>query len=624
MNADSSQRSAIKIKIRDLPESPGVYLMKDVSGKIIYVGKAKSLKSRVASYFVANIHQHSRTTNLVRRIASFDVILTATEVEALLTERTLIRHHNPTFNVLLRDDKEFPYIRVDFNESWPRIEKVRKRKDDGAVYLGPFGKASHLAITLKALGKIFPLIRCSRHEFRNARKPCTYFHMKMCLAPCSLEVDHEQYRNMIRHALSYLQGRDQDLRRQLKGRMLEASCAEQYELAAQYRDQLSALDGLAEKQVAVVDGLGENDVIGLAREHDRICFYILMVRDGRVTGHDTFLVKDALGDNAAALSSFVLQYYDSHYVPPSILLPENLDDSESLELLYEQANGNRKVSLLVPKRGPRKDLIDIAMKNAVYALADEMRQSQSARVALEVLQQRLALKAYPRRIEAFDISNLHATAVVASQVCFVDGKPSKAHYRHYSIHAVRDSTDDYASMKEVIARRLARARAEGDLPDLIVIDGGRGQLNAALAAKNEFQDLDVELIGLAKSRADKASTSTLPGRSFERVFKSDGSAAIALPVGSPEFRLLTQLRDEAHRFAISHHRSARTKQALRSELDDVAGIGPKLRTRLLQRFESVEKMAQVSLERLLEVPGLKESVAVALHSFLQSRKTDLP
>lgn len=608
--------------------------MKDTRGTIIYVGKAKALKNRVSSYFQKQ-QLNMKTAALVRELIDFDVILTQTEVEALLLERTLIKHHKPRFNILLRDDKEFPYLRVGFHETWPRIEKVRRRKDDGATYLGPFGSAGNLKIMLATIYRIFPLIRCTRHEFATVKRPCNYYHMKLCLGPCTLPVDREMYTATVRDAVSFLQGRNRDLIRELKDKMTAASESESYELAASYRDQLRAFEKATEKQSVIVGEDIDADAIGFCANEENASFHVVLVRQGKVIGSDSFTSHTAANGTGEALTEFLLQYYDGRALPPEILLPQTWDDTEAISDLQaalqqmgdEQHSVIRKpLRILTPQRSVRRNLVDIAEKNASFNLGVVADDSEKRQTELEILKEKLNLPILPNRMECIDISNFHETAIVASNVCFIGGKAAKDQYRHYTIETVQGVPDDFASMREVVKRRLERARRDGDTPDLLVIDGGRGQLQAALDSAKDFPDVQLTIVSLAKSRIEKTKgigkviETGAPQRSFERVFLQPEEAPVPLTPGSPEYRLMTRLRDEAHRFAITHHRKKRAKVLQGSSLETIPGIGTKMRQKLLVEFGGLDGLRRATLEQLEKIKGLRKESAVALHAALRQEE----
>jgi len=612
---------ATRAKLAALPRTPGVYLMKDRDQRIIYVGKAVDLKARIGSYFIGK-PEHLKTAALVQEITTFDVILTSTEVEALLLERTLIKHHQPVFNILLRDDKEYPWLRVDLRDDWPRITKVRKKKDDGARYLGPFGGAGFLRTMLDATYRIFPLIRCSPHEFRAAKRPCNYYHMKMCLGPCTLPVDKAVYRTMVEDALAFLEGRSRDLVRQLREKMHNASQHELYELAASYRDQLVAFESITERQAVVALDVPEADAVGLAEGDGMVAIHVLMVREGKIVGSDGFVMPTDLREPITVLEQFLMQYYDARSLPGTLFVPLVSSTWEDLATAL-RGETTMKFTVVHPQRGPRAEVVRLAERNAAYGLSEALRASTQRQSSLEILKERLKLTELPQRIECIDISNFHETAVVASDVCFVGGKPAREFYRHYTIEGLNGRADDYASIREVVRRRIERGMRDSDLPDLLVIDGGRGQLEAALESAAGFPQLRLAIVGLAKSRIEKnrftgrAIDTSAPKRSFERVFLPGQTEGLALAPGSAEYRLMTSIRDEAHRFALQHHRRKRKKALQGSSLEEIPGIGPTLRKRLLETFGGLDGLRQASLEQLKNVKGMSENVCVALHAALR-------
>lgn len=604
-------KSALKEKVAALPDDPGVYLMKNATEKIIYVGKAKNLKNRVRSYFT-NENQHTpKTKVLVSEVHNFEIIITATEVEALLLERTLIKHHAPCYNILLRDDKEYPWIRVGFNEDWPRIEIVRRQKDDGAYYIGPFGSSRSLRILIDTAQRIFPLIRCSRHEFSSVRRPCNYYHMKMCLGPCHIPVDREHYVSIVKDALLFIQGKDHDLAKMIKQKMEEASAAQKYEQAASYRDQLDALREIAQnRQSAIVKNVKHADVLGVYQAGEKTSFHVLMVRGGRLIGSDSFIVESLVQSESEALQEFLSQYYENRSLPPEMILPfENTDVLQMIDTLKEALN--TPVQVNVPQKGSKLSLLEIARKNAKYNLDESERLQKGKQTELQMVQKALGLELFPKRIECIDISNLQGSAIVASDVCFVDGKPAKELYRHYTINDVQNAPDDFESIREVVKRRLVRGERDQDLPDLLVIDGGKGQLSAAVGVMDEFPSLTLKIVSLAKNRDGQMNEE---GFKIERVFFQDREDPYILVPGTPEYRILAHLRDEAHRFAISHHRKKRSKLAHASELEEVPGIGPSLRKKILETFNGIEGLKKASLDQIKNIKGLKESSALALYS----------
>jgi excinuclease ABC subunit C len=617
---------SIMQKLRHAPTNPGVYLMKDQKGLVIYVGKAKNLRNRLRSYFDDDGVEHFKTRRLVEQICDFDVIITQTELDALLTERSLIRSHNPKFNVLLRDDKEYPYIRVDFNEPWPRIEKVRRRKDDGAYYLGPFGSASQLATGLKAIGRIFQLIRCTRHEFAHAKRVCTYYHMKMCLGPCAMPVERVAYIQMMRDALDVLQGQNRETAKRLKEKMQTAAKDQSFELAAQYRDQLFALQKLNERQSTVVQDIADADVISCIEQNDWLAFAVLTIREGKLMGSDAFMLSSTSQTQEENFRSFLMQYYESRYFPDELILdlPKDARDaiSEDLQALFAtQRSTPIQLKITGGERGSRSELCKMADKNAHYQLEENLRKSNRRTAELRIIQQKLGLSKLPSRMECIDISNLQGTNIVASNVVFIDGKPAKDQYRLYNVETVTDGPDDFESMREVVRRRLERAVKGEDAPDLLIIDGGKGQLSAAQSVMDEFSQLSIELVSLAKSHTDSDDKDYTreARRSDERIFVPGRGEPIPLTIGTPEFRVLTSIRDEAHRFAIGHHRRKRAKAAVSSELEEIKGIGPKIRQKLLLHFGSLDRLRHASLAELRSIKGLSEAAALNIHSQFRSK-----
>jgi excinuclease ABC subunit C len=613
-------------KLRHSPNNPGVYLMKDHKGLVIYVGKAKNLRNRLRSYFEPDGVDHFKTRRLVEQICDFDVIITQTELDALLTERSLIRSHNPKFNVLLRDDKEYPYIRVDFNEPWPRIEKVRRRKDDGAYYLGPFGSASQLATGLKAIGRIFQLIRCSRHEFAHAKRVCTYYHMKMCLGPCAIPVERDEYVQMMRNALDVLQGQNRETAKRLKEKMQVAAKDQSFELAAQYRDQLFALQKLNERQSTVVQDIADADVISCAEQNDWLAFAVLTIREGKLLGSDAFMLSSTNQSQEENFRAFLIQYYESRYFPDELILDLDKNSreliSEDLQALYAtQRTHPSLLKITGGDRGSRSELCKMGSKNAQYQLEENLRKSNRRTAELRIIQQKLGLSKLPARMECIDISNLQGTNIVASNVVFIDGKAAKDQYRLYNVETVTEGPDDFESMREVVRRRLERAVNNDDAPDLLIIDGGKGQLSAAQSVMNDFSQLSIELVSLAKSHTDSDDKDFTreARRSDERIFIPGRGEPIPLTIGTPEFRVLTSIRDEAHRFAIGHHRRKRAKAAVSSELEEIKGIGPKMRQKLLLHFGSIDRIRHASLEELRAIKGLSEAAALNIHSQFRSK-----
>ncbi len=626
--------SSLKDKARSLPSSPGCYLMRDIKGRVIYVGKAKNLKNRVSSYFQASLGHTKKTKKLVKTLIDFEVILVQTEVEALLLERTLIKTHDPKYNILLRDDKEYPYIRIGVSDPWPRVSRVRKRLEDGALYLGPFGNVSLASSMLQLVHKIFPIVRCSEHEFQTTKRPCNYYHMGLCLGPCKLPVERSTYMATIEDVSEFLRGHTSEVAAKVRSRMLSAASHEEFELAGRYRDQLFALENLAEKQHVVFDGIKDADAISAVRKSGFIAFHVLMVRDRHVTGRDSFVVSDqGESEISELLESFLLQYYEFRRLPADIFLEEDIGDLPVISAAVKVGNkfGSSKdypgseVNFKISKsdRGASRKLLDIARKNAEWSLEEQSRKGEPAGDRLEMVAAETGLDYSFESLECIDISNIGGTAIVASCVRFQNGKPDKEMYRLYNIEDEALSSDDFECIRRVVRRRLERALRDEDGPHTLMIDGGKGQLSAAAEVFKEFPTLNINLISLAKSRPE-ASSANAPRYSPERIFVLGQKTPVDLKVGSSAYRLFTQIRDEAHRFAISHHRKRRSKVRHSSVLDGINGIGPVIKRRLFEEFGSLEQMRDSTLERLLKVKGLTPAKALGLKATLAEILKETP
>ena len=528
-------------KWREIPTCSGIYLLKDKDQRVIYVGKAKNLRMRLRSYFQSKV-AGVKLQALTRECDDFDVIVTSNEVEALLLERTWIKQQKPKYNVLLRDDKEYPYLRIDWQEEWPRLEKVRRQKDDGAQYFGPYGRYLNLLYAL--LYRMFPLIRCTRRQFELMQRPCNYYQMRMCLAPCVHAVPKQSYLQMLERVVAVIKGDTEAVKGSLQRAMQGAAKNQEYEEAASYRDQLKALEQTQQRQIAVLTTKLNADVFGLALKDNQALIYLLMVRDGCILAQDHFVLSCLLGDEQQVLSEFLLQFYEHRQVPELVLLPI------SVEEVLQEAVG---AVLTVPNTDSddERELLALAQKNAAQQLQLQYRDITAE---LHAVQELLMLKKLPRTIECVDISNLQGTANVAAIVRFVDGLPAKRQYRRYKVGSTKP--DDYASIKAVVRRRWRRAVRDQDAPDLLLIDGGKGQLQAACSVIDAGAELVI--VSIAKSR-NLHQTSTRAVASGERLYLTQSADPIALPMNSPAFRLIAQLRDEAHRFALSYHRRLRSR-----------------------------------------------------------------
>jgi excinuclease ABC subunit C len=603
----------LKEKLQRVPRTPGVYLLKDEEGRILYVGKAKSLKDRLSSYFARDRIDDIKTRTLVSQVHDFDIMMVTHEAEALLLERTLIREHQPSFNILLRDDKEYPYIRVDFSQAWPRLEKVRRKKSDGATYVGPFSYASSLQTLLQLCYQIFPLIRCSPREFATRVRPCNYYSMKKCLAPCVLPVEQAIYKEVVDQALDVLRGREKVLLKTLNERMRQAASDLQFERAATLRDQIQALKQIAQSQSMVSDDVKNADIVAYALENDSLSLYVLHVREGRCIGqfHEVIELKVAFDD--AVLAQFLCAFYESRTPPAEILLSHTFDDMALVaELLQTRC--------VVPKIGGKKRLLDIAHRNALYQLREVQNQQVLEEEALTRLKVLFRSSVLPRRMDAMDISHIQGSSTVASVVSFVDGRPAPHLYRLYNLTDQEKGPDDFASMREVMQRYAKRLQTTREVPQVVLVDGGLGQLSAAASVKEQFPDLDFILVSLAKDRV-RYRSSDQGQHSEERLFLEGDSVPIVLAAGTVEHRIISHLRDEAHRFAITHHRRRRQGASHASSLDSIPGIGPKTRNAILKRIQSIDHLKTITLEELVAIPGVRRDQAQAIVQFFQKSST---
>ena len=599
---DQSRLAELNVQVALLPDKPGVYLMRDVAGKIIYVGKAVNLKNRVRSYFQQR-GLSPKTEALVARIQSFETIVTASEIEALILECNLIKKHRPRYNISLRDDKTYPFVKVTWSEEYPRVYPTRRVEKDGAKYYGPYASAGAMHETLALLKRLFPLRSCRSMD---ARRPCLEYHINRCLAPCAGMVDVETYREMVKTVCLFLEGRSTDVEKDLKRRMLAAAEAMKFELAARLRDQLSAVRQVTEKQ-NIVTGAGDQDVLGLARLGNQSCVQVFFVRSGKMVGRDRFLLSGGETESDGdVLAAFVKQYYNEvAFVPREILTPVPLPEQELLaEWLSERKNG--AVKLVTPQRGTKRELVQLAGENATEVLRQRSERDaaleEKRSAALQELADRLEMAHLPQRIECFDISHIQGAETVASMVVFTDGEPDKSEYRRFKLRTVEGNPDDFASMQEVTLRRYREATEP--LPDLIVIDGGKGQLSSALEVIRGVGLAEIPVIGLAKE--------------YEHIFRENISEPLILPRHSEALRMVQHIRDEAHRFAIGYHRKLRAKRNMVSVLDHVRGIGAKRRQALWKHFGTIEKMRQASVEELAAVPGMNLPSAQAVHQFFRT------
>jgi excinuclease ABC subunit C len=624
-DAGQGDESPLRDLLDRLPREPGVYLLKDAGGQILYVGKAKSLFSRVRSYFSAATGDDRAFVPLLERIvADVETIVTRNEKEALLLENTLIKRHKPRFNVMLRDDKSYLVLRLDPNAAYPRLEVTRRIRDDGALYFGPYPSATACRQTLRLVNRHFQLRTCSDRTLASRKRPCLQHQIQRCPAPCVLEVDPELYAQQVRDVTLFLRGRGVELCEDLERRMHQAATALDFERAARLRDQIAALRSAQQSQQVVSDTLVDQDLFGFHREGDQVDVAVLLVREGKLVGRRPFSFSGQEFPDDEFLSGFLARYYEQEGVtiPQQILVPVELEDAGAKQLWLADLRGG-PVKIQVPRRGPRRALLELARKNAASNFATRRQRQEDMAQALAKLQRRLRLKRLPRRIECFDISGFQGQLVVASMVLLVDGEPQPAGYRHFTIRS--EQRDDFAAIYEAVSRRLRRARraeAGWQLPDLMVIDGGKGQLGAALAALKDVGLAEgaaaPEIVALAKERDTGQGQERRP----ERVFLPHVKDPIAIRPNTAELFLLTRARDEAHRFAITRHKALRRRRTLRSGLDDIPGIGHKRRRELLKALGSLRRIREATVEELAAVPGMTLKAAEAVAAYLRDTPPD--
>ena len=594
---------SIKNALAVLPDKPGVYLMHDAEGKVIYVGKAVVLKNRVRSYF-RNLASHTpKVKAMVAKIAEIETIITSSEVEALILECNLIKKYRPRYNISLKDDKTYPYLKVTMQEDFPRLYMTRRLQRDGAKYYGPYADAGAMHATVKLLRTMFPLRTCRK---MNPDRPCLNYHIKRCLAPCAGYVSKDEYGKMIKSVCMVLDGRTTELERDLKQRMQEAAEDYAFEEAARLRDQLQAVERLNESQKAVTTNGGDMDIIGFAQDMTGNCLQIFFVRKGKLIGRDNFFLQDGSEAPQEVLTAFIKQYYnEATFIPREIVLPQ-LPEAEEQQLieLWLREKAERRVELLTPQRGVKRELLQLANDNALKLLAERLRKGslslKNDEQAAEELQQALGLEHSLERMDCCDISHTQGSETVASMVVFRNGSISKKDYRKYKIVSAEGKPDDFKSMQEVVYRRY---KDYEDLPNLVVIDGGKGQLSSALEVIRGLGLADLPVVGLAKRE--------------EEIFLPHQSTSILLDRDSAALHLIQRIRDEAHRFAITFHRKLRGKRNLVSVLDHVEGIGPKRRQALWKTFKTLEAMKAASVEELAAVEGMNGAVAQTLYDFFR-------
>ncbi len=605
-------------RLADLPASPGVYLFLDRKGRVLYVGKAVDLKSRVRSYFAGEgPADRARIRAILPQVRDLTVFRTETENEALLLENSLIKKHRPPGNVRLRDDKSYLCVRVDRRHEFPRISFVRKFERDGAVYFGPYSDGKSVREAVRVVQAAYGLRVCSDHVLANRTRPCLYHEIGRCTAPCTRKIGAAAYGERVRHALATLRGRTDDLLAELTARMERHSEALQFEKAAEVRDQIAAVEKTARRQAVTLPDLVARDVVHVLRRGGDVLFTVLFFREGKLlSSRHHFVRTDA--EPPEALAAFLGQFYaEGKAIPAEVVVPAEPEGRPLLESWLTGERGGR-VRIVAPSRGTLATLLRLAAENAEAAAAAGAERGRERRQeALAILGDRLGLPRPPLRIECFDVSTIGGTSTVASLVAFEEGEPDKAGYRRYKV-APEHAGDDFAAMREVLGRRFQRSE-EMPLPDLLLVDGGPGQVSAALEGLREAGAVDVSLAGLAKARAGAGGR-----REHERLWLPGRDEPVVLAPGAPETLLVARVRDEAHRFAVAYHRKVRAQNAMSSVLDRIEGVGKVWRRRLLERFGSVEAIREAPLEDLLTVPGLPRETARKIHDFLEAGAGDLP
>jgi excinuclease ABC subunit C len=606
------------------PTKTGCYLMKDVDAKVIYVGKAINLRSRLRSYFHSSAMENLKTRQMVQRISDIDWIVVGSELEALILEMNLIKKYRPHFNVRLKDDKRYPYIKVHWAKPFPKLTVTRRMVNDGSRYFGPYTSVWAVHQTLDVLRRIFPYLTCDREITGEDTRACLYYDIKLCTAPCIGVINQEDYRQVIDDLCGFLSGRTEPIVSRLQAEMEAAANELQFERAAALRDQVNAIEKVVERQKVVSTQYVDSDVIAMARSNGEACVQVFFIRSGKLIGREYFLLQGAEGSaDANVMTGFIKQFYDqASMIPSQVLLPHEIEEAHIIKQWLRSRREGESVKILIPRRGQKRELIQLAAENAAETLnalqarwqAEKHRQTE----ALAELQSALGLSSPPNRIECYDISNTQGTSAVGSMVVFEQGVPSKKYYRRFNIRSVT-GPDDFASMEEVLQRRFNRWQAAQELlkepgkkvdqsfsllPDLLIVDGGKGQLSRAVAVLEKYNLSDrVPVAGLAKQN--------------EELFIPAQSDPIVLPKRSQGLFLLQRVRDEAHRFAITSHRKQRAKTGLASRLDTVVGIGPAKRKALLGKFGSIQNIQDASIDDLASIPGISEDLAHSIKNQLE-------
>jgi excinuclease ABC subunit C len=601
--------------LKKIPAAPGVYLMKGAAGAVLYVGKAKHLRNRLRSYFSAAGDGRAHIRFLMARVRDLETIVTDTEKEALILENTLIKQHRPRYNINLRDDKTYVSLRFDLREEFPALQVVRKVRRDGALYFGPFASSSAVRNTLKEIYRIFPLRHYPIATCRQRDRPCLFFQIGQCSAPCHGRISVDGYRELVDGVIALLAGRENEVLQMLRQKMLAASADLRFEEAARLRNKICSIEQTVERQKVVTPAGGDQDVLGLHREGGEVELVILFVRQGKLVDRRGFAIDWKL-DEDELLSSFLQQFYGRDvFIPDQLLLPLLPEDAATLADWLGDRKG-RKVEVSAPQRGAKRELVELADRNALESFRERGSRREAMDGVLEEIRRLLHLGRSPRRMECFDISNVQGQQSVGSMAVLLNGEAARSEYRQFKIRTVVGA-DDFASLYEVLQRRLNRGRDEGNLPDFILIDGGKGQLGVVARVLDELGLAGhIDCAGIAKSRVVANVRGRAIERSEERFFVPGRKNPVLLRQGSPALFMLERLRDEAHRFALTQHRKLRSKAALSSTLEEISGVGPARRKVLLRHFGSLKRIREATLDDLLKVPGLPESVVRSVFSEL--------
>ena len=611
--------ATLEEKIERLPTQPGVYLFKDKKGTIVYVGKAGNIKHRVGSYFQKPAAKDTKTLTMIEKIEDIETIVTDTEKEALILENNLIKAHHPRYNVKLRDDKTYPCLRLSIEEEFPTLCVVRRIQKDRSLYFGPYPSATSLRETLRVIRRLFPVRTCTDTKFTHRLRPCINYEMGRCSGPCCDRIDSAQYREVVRQVRMFLEGKNEVLIESLRKKMEEESEKFNFETAARIRDQIAHIEKVVEKQKIVSRDFVDQDVIGFYRQDHTVVIHPLFVRAGKLLGGKGFTFRSSEIPDEEVLESFLHQYYrEGKFIPDQILIPREVPGKDLLEEWLGDRKGKR-VRILVPERGEKKNLVLMACENAEKFLVTESELEKDRGELLDLVKEKLHLTRVPRRIEGFDISNIQGVYAVGSMVAFEDGIPAKEGYRHFKIKSI-EGADDYGMMYEVLFRRYKRALEEKALPDLVLVDGGRGQLKVAQEAFKDLGITDIDLISLAKERTVQNGKTSEALKTDEKVFHPQFKEPLTFGRRSPITLFLDQIRNEAHRFAITFHKKVRGKETIRSGLGEIPGIGAARQRELLKFFGSVEKIRQATVEELGQAPKMNRPSAQRVYAFFHPKE----